>query len=95
MVETDFHTKDEIIKNMSTRCCVRLCKKHYYWEGNGILRGCNIEGLCRGCKTKRNVGTTLPRKEFPVIPYEGRTTACPTASFEYQKDLDNYLKIMR
>ena len=75
-VQTEYYRKDEIIKMMNTRCSVRGCGSHYFWEkgGTGSLRGCDKLGLCKRCKTKINKGTTLTKKEFPVIPYQGRTT---------------------
>jgi hypothetical protein len=96
-VHNIFYTKDVIIEKMNTRCCVRRCKRGYRWANDAYqsIYGCDIDGLCRQCKTERNRGTILPKKEFPVIPYQGRTTAGRTASFEYQEDLDNYLKITR
>jgi len=95
-VQTEFHTKDEIIKLLNARCCVRGCKRGYSWRSDdGRIRGCDLDGLCRVCKPLRDKGTDLPRKEFPVIPYHGRTAAGCTAAFEYQEDLDNYLKITR
>lgn len=93
-VQTEFHTKDEIIKLLNARCCVRGCRRGYYYFGNKLY-GCDLDGLCKICKPLRNKGIDLQKKEFPVIPYGGRTTACRTASFEYQEDLDNYLKITR
>ena len=84
-VHSVFYTKEEIIKKMNTRCCVRGCKRS---------KRANCD-LCKVCNPKRNKGDTLTKKEFPVIPYQGRTTAGCTAAFEYQEDLVNYLEITR
>ena len=93
-----FYTKDKLIEKMNTRCSVRGCGNHYYWHLQSgrktpTLYGCDVNGLCLQCKREKKKGAVLQRKDFPVIPYQGRTTAGRTASFEYQEDYDNYLEI--